>query len=125
MKDRDWRALRGRLRRLRKPWFDRLGLKGWEIVFEYVDGPLETDAISQAVATTTVQWQYKSAVISYSLPALTEKVDEELEEMIVHEFLHILVHEMREGDIKHEERVVTELSRSFIRTFDLGKKAPR
>jgi predicted metallopeptidase len=44
--------------------------------------------------------------------------------LIDHELCHILVNEMREGDISHEERVVTGLTKAFLWTAaDVEKEA--
>jgi hypothetical protein len=44
-----------------------------------------------------------------------KRLDEyELEKAIVHEFMHILVNEMRAGGIDHEERVVTGLANAAL-----------
>jgi len=39
---------------------------------------------------------------------------DEIERAVVHELCHILVNEMREDEIHHEERVVTGLQKAFM-----------
>lgn len=67
----------------------------------------------RCAATCTASWEYRQAQITFNMPLLAAKKEEEIEEIIVHEMVHVLVNEMREKGIKHEERVVTELTWAF------------
>ena len=50
-------------------------------------------------------WRYLSAAIKFNMPALAGQTDEEIEIKVVHELCHILICEMREDGVDHEERV--------------------
>lgn len=101
-----------------------LGLQDWEICCEYCPCPPEED-MHHAGADCKVQWDYKTATIRWVMSALTENSEDQIEYVVVHEMCHILVNQMRDvwvnkGDaavfcIRHEERVVTELAKSFLR----------
>ena len=47
--------------------------------------------------------------------------NEELERTVVHELVHALVNELREGGIDHEERVVTTLTKAVLWVRDLTR----
>lgn len=59
-------------------------------------------------------WRYMTFTISVNVPAVRRMDDDELERAIVHELVHVLVNEMREDGIAHEERVVTMLTKAFF-----------
>lgn len=67
-------------------------------------------------------WPYRKATINFWFNATTDLDDEDLEEVVVHELCHILVNQMREKGIVHEEAVVTALSKAFIWTWGAGAK---
>lgn len=65
-------------------------------------------------AYVDANWMYASAKISVNLPAFDDMKPDEIERHVVHELCHILVNEMREGELHHEERVVTGLTKAFF-----------
>jgi len=102
-------------------WLTPLGLLWWSVKVSYYDDPNEVLQIfgdpgeNRAVfAHTTVDWKYSIAWIQVNLLAVNITPEEDLEEAVVHELVHILVNEMREGEMHHEERVVTGLQKAFI-----------
>lgn len=80
-------------------------------------------------------WQYQHADMAVWIPECYHQSDEQIEEDVVHEFMHMLVNEMRadpkigpkdEDSIdlhNHEERVVTSLARSLthLRNYAGGR----
>jgi hypothetical protein len=104
-------------------WLKPLGLLWWGVDVRYYNDPDEivrifhSDEDNKVVAAlTTVFWKYNKATIDVNLLAL-EKMDKDgIEVCILHELIHILVNEMREGELHHEERVVTNLQRAFLWT---------
>lgn len=101
-------------------WMEPLGLLWWDLTIRYYDEPIEIinrfdwDNDHITVARTLADWRYGTATIDVNVPALKDMSDEEIERVAVHELIHILVNEMREGDIKHEERVVTALTKAIF-----------
>lgn len=102
-------------------WIPRLGLAWWDIDIAYYDDPKEIIGRFRIIesgeivpATVTAQWMYADAKISINLPVFDEIEPALIERIIVHELCHILVNEMREDDIHHEERVVTGLTKAFF-----------
>jgi hypothetical protein len=83
--------------------------------------------INSIGAETTANWPYKEVKIVFYAPALVNHSNLELELVVVHELCHAMVNEMREwggvsdendqaAKIRHEERVVTDLTNSFLQT---------
>jgi len=105
-------------------WQLRLGLKWWVIdlcfhrdpatIIERFSNPGDGEGVT--LAMTTVRWQYLTATIEFNLPSWKGLSEKSIEHHILHELCHILVNEMREGEIHHEERVVTGLTDAFLWT---------
>lgn len=99
-------------------WLKPLGLLWWYIEVVYYDDPAEVlqrfgnDSGKIVAARTYAEWQYATAKIEFNLLAICEMNSDEIEHIVVHELFHILVNEMREGEMHHEERVVTTLTKA-------------
>jgi hypothetical protein len=65
-------------------------------------------------------WRYMTASLSINVPAIRRMTDDELERAVVHELIHIIVNEMREGGIDHEERTVSWLTKAFFWVRNAG-----
>ena len=118
MKDVDYRKQRQRIRKCFEKWRIWLGLEHWQISLHYSDEGLTAGADADGWKTTarcSVQWQYMKARIDWDVPAIADiEKDSDLDEIVVHELCHILVNEMREEGIKHEERVVTSIENAIM-----------
>lgn len=118
-----------RISELSRLWVHRLGLGWWKVDIIYRDDPqtvLErfgNDDNEIVLARTFVSWMYGEAKIEVNLLGWKDLDDTEKERAIVHELMHILVNEMREGEIHHEERVVTGLTKAIFWTLaDIEKE---
>lgn len=109
-------------------WLQPLGLLWWKVDILYYDDPSEilkhfhVDDDSITLARSYSDWRYGTAKVIINLPALAELSPDEIETVIVHELVHVLVNEMREGELHHEERVVSCLTKAFLWTREAGKK---
>jgi predicted SprT family Zn-dependent metalloprotease len=77
--------------------------------------------VAPSPANCTAHWMYLTARIQVNLLALEYIDNDDLEDVAVHELCHILVNEMREGELHHEERVVTWLTKAFFWVEELSK----
>ena len=111
-------------------WKPILGLASWSIQVTFseeesdcsncrkTDGHTEWHTIMQ----NATDWAYMNTALVVFLPAIRDMSMEKLEEVVIHELCHTVVAEMRpdvdpqDYDTKHEERVVTMLAHSFLRT---------
>lgn len=76
------------------------------------------------VACVHCSWEYLEVAITWNMTKIIklDPDDKDLEYMVIHEFMHTLVNEMRERGIKHEERVVTNLSWAIRWAYQAGVK---
>jgi len=102
-------------------WLHPLGLGWWEVTLHWHSKPkdvihtFQTDHDTDVVAAKMYcDWRYGTADLHINLPAFKCRKQWKIDKMIVHEFVHALVNEMREGDINHEERVVTALTKAVF-----------
>ena len=133
---------KSRLDKLRRKWIPILGLSDWEIDFVgHRASPIadNNDLVCSGwarLATAEVHWEYKRATLRFDLRVLGDYNDTQVENTFVHECCHVIVNEMREwspkegmdsdlvkGCMNHEERVVTELTKAFIKTFGAGARS--
>lgn len=143
MTDQQAEEQKERLRLLADFWLKQLGLNYWLVNLEYFDdtGDFANAAgsthshprfgVERIVARTFVSWEYMEATIQFCLLECANFNDDELETMFVHECCHILVNEMRyvtdceceNFNVRHEERVVTQLAKAFIWVRDAAKES--
>ena len=124
MKDSEYELLKNKITKLIDKWLPNLGLKWWNIDFYYdrensKDKPRLDEGHSKLGANTYTQYPYKTAQIDFFLPALSNLDGKALENLVLHELIHILVNEMRyyDKDSDHEERVVSDLTSAFLWTY--------
>ncbi len=117
MKKKTFKYHRKRVRKFVKPWLHVLGL-GWYEAIEFHWYDNEKDFRKSADGTVLMRvwsdWRYMTATVAVNVPAVARLTDTQLERAVVHEFVHVLVNEMREKGIDHEERVVTMLTKAFF-----------
>lgn len=108
-------------------WIPMLGLAWWDLEIVYYDDPTEivnrfrNDDNGIVTMFVSTNWIYAESRVSVNLPALTDMTPDKIERTVVHELCHILVNEMREGELHHEERVVTGLTKAFMWTESMTK----
>lgn len=94
-------------------WINILGLHNWDIYVKYVNNILDASS-SDAVANCLCDWRYLSMEISVDLERMQNFDKFSIEATALHELLHGVVNELQYDGIEHEERVVSELQKSFI-----------
>lgn len=106
-------------------WIKALGLAWWDIDVHAYDDPAEVvrlfangDNSATIAAIATANWMYGSGKVEVNLLALAGIPQDQLDRIVVHELMHFLVNEMRENELKHEERVVTNLTKAFFWALD-------
>jgi hypothetical protein len=118
-----WRKEKARINRFIYKWVTPLGLGWWKVDIDFCDGPPEDMGGGfEETARCHVRWPYRKAKVEFWLNSTMHLDDEALEEVVVHELCHILVNQMREKGIVHEEAVVAALSQAFLWTYSAGRK---
>lgn len=92
-------------------WCKWLGLNYGLVTTKFVYS-WESDMDAAAICDT--KWQYEESAVTFNLKQLRKLNDKEIEEVVVHELMHIFLNEMREKGIKHEEHTATRLQHAFI-----------
>lgn len=124
MDDAEFLQQKQRIMAIAEQWVRPLGLGYWRVDLGYDrDGSDFADTMqtvgafeSGAAARCFPDWRYCIATVVFNMPRIAHLDDEELEGIVVHELMHIFLHEMRErsGALGHEERVATSLAKGFI-----------
>ena len=101
-----------------KKWVKKTWLGWWKIDILYYSGyeflKLDEHYSIDTVASVDTDWKYMTAKIKVNSEKLETLPKKEIEAVVVHELMHVLLNEMREEGIEHEERVATILARSFL-----------
>lgn len=123
MNDAEFEVQQQRVIALSERWIEPLGLAYWQIKHHFYRGPLPdgNEGGDSALARCQVHWQYLHAAISWDLEKVAEESDDDLELIVVHECMHIFLHETREEDdwFNHEERVAQMLAKAFLWVRDV------
>ena len=99
-----------RIEQLIKKWKRKLWLGQWriDVLWEWngIDG--------EAAATVNADWKYMIATLKFDLPYCSTLKPDVLLNVIVHELVHLIVNEMREDGVDHEERVVSHITSILV-----------
>lgn len=141
MNDSEYEALKARIDAIAKRWRRPMGLGFWDVQYAFVRDGFESDGkpAPDAAATCKADWRYLRATLSFNMLRLSSMDDGEIEQVIVHEFMHIFLNETRalrpddqltaERDdwLAHEERMASQLANAFIwvREIAEGKRDER
>lgn len=119
MKDRTVKQLHALIDKYVTKWKVELFLGMWTVSYDIRDWLTnEHGDETQTVARCFTHWNYFTAELEFNYMILKDKADSFIENVVLHEMLHIVVNEMREEHIDHEERVVSHLTMIIDR---LGK----
>lgn len=129
MNDKDFKEQRSRIRKLIKKWHSSLGLNWWRIEYKFSrdknsDGPAayEPEGSWDVAAMCEADDNYLTAVITFFLPNIVDIPDNELEEIYLHECMHIFLKPMQTKEkASEEERVATMLSRAMVWASEMTK----
>jgi hypothetical protein len=91
MNDKEVRELTRKISKVFDKWKDILGLGGHRFSLSFERSYCVND--SNVIAKVSPSWQYKNHHITFFLPKINDlDTERELEEAVVHELVHILVH---------------------------------
>lgn len=138
MTDKEFKKLHDKIRKIAEDWMQVLGLMWWNVTLEYVRDPRGMPSRqgndNYCLGEAHAYWQYLEATVKFNMPDLMDKPDEELEKIVLHELVHILVWETREWapetvtaernemGMKAEDRVVSTLTNAFLWTRAYARK---
>lgn len=127
MTDKQYEKERRRVRKLWDKWFRPIGMGWWQVDLSWAREREEDEPATAGMTTTN--WQYRTAHVTFYLPATMELDDEKLEEVVVHELVHILCGPIQDmsTDERREitEHTVTTIARSIIWAREAGEKVKK
>lgn len=101
-----------RVQRFTRRWQPLL-VPDYKVYYKFSSDLPEGD--EDTVLKVKSRWDYLHAHIEAFLPNVARHDDDDLEEFVVHEFMHIRLAFLGKAGAKQEERVATELAQAFIR----------
>lgn len=113
-----------RIRALYKKWAPLLGMGEWDVTMRFHDGQyVQPDGVASgsAIGTSSTDWEYRRSTIDWNTSLCALETDDRMEGHVIHECMHVLLGEMDEDGVKHEERVVTSLMWAFLRVARSAK----
>lgn len=102
------------IRKYCKWWTHWLGLGHWIMRIVYSGEAKSSSNGGDLDGEVVADWRYLTATITFYPANMKTLSKTAIERIVVHELVHILVNEMREDNVCHEERVVTQLQRAFV-----------
>jgi len=119
MTDREYNEQKKRVRVYIKKWHHSLGLSWWRMKYSFMREQAERDNDDdkdwKTCARCIASPDYLNAEIIFYLPEIIDMPEEELEETVLHEMMHVFVSPMSVKEKNNEEeRTVTTLARALI-----------
>ena len=91
-----YKKAKRRILRLAAEWEPRLALPGIRVEHRFHAKWFDDENSDTTVASTVVRWEYREAVIHWYLPALVRLVPRDQEDVLVHEYVHVLTGAIKE-----------------------------
>jgi hypothetical protein len=132
MTDAEYAEQKARVERYTNGWGHILEMGGWhvEVCWHREKDDENTDAnLRPAMMKAESRWQYADLTVHVYLPSVIEVDDDaKLEQIVVHEYMHAFLNEMRpmmdqtipveealgKEHLRHEEHTATMLAKAFI-----------
>jgi uncharacterized membrane protein len=95
-------------------WYTHyLGLGLWDGSLIFSDSIKEDRWGFTTYAETNADWRYLRFTVTAYPNVMINLSEDKLEDVIVHELMHVFLNEVREAGIDHEERIASSLQRAF------------
>lgn len=130
MTDKEYNVQKKRIRSLIKKWHKAIGMNWWRVEYVYSRERRDDSATTydpgqgwDVAADCQTDSNYMTATVTFYLPNIVSIRDEELEEIYLHELMHILINPMQtKQKAAEEERVATTLARAMVWASEIHKK---
>lgn len=124
MTDRQYAAQKKRVMALWDKWFSDIGMSWWAVELKW-SREREEDSWN-TVGLTNASWHYRTGTVTFFLPACADMNDDQLEEAVVHEMVHVIaagIHDNRDDQAREiTEYTVTSLARAIVWARQAGEK---
>jgi len=115
LNDAEFEFQRERVTKALAAWSPVFGLENWLVEFKFNRGPADGQS-PDSPAVSWPLWEYMTARIEFNLTEIARLNQFELENVVIHELLHLVTEEAVGGNTGSLERVVSHLSRILQRT---------
>lgn len=88
MTDKQYEETKARLEAVLTKWHPLLQMGWYTLSYTYIRG---YDEDPSTVAVTKAQWVYRKAYITWFMEKINELTDEQLENVVIHEFCHVIL----------------------------------
>jgi len=130
MTDKEYNTQKKRVKALIKKWHKLIGLNWWRVTYSYSrtvkddnDTTYDPGRGWAVAADCDTDSNYLTATITFYLPNVADIPDEYLEEIYLHEVMHIFINPMQTKEkAAEEERVATTLARAMAWASEMYKK---
>jgi len=123
-----YKPLKRTIRTLAAEWEPRLDLPGILVAHRFHNKWFDDDNSDTTVANTVARWEYREAVIHWYLPSAVRLARSDLEMVLVHEYVHVLLGPIREsipGEHMDRLELATEsVCRALLKTIGLPPGLP-
>ena len=125
MTDKQFEQQKKRIEKYINKWLHLFNLWGWKgkCVWER-DSKKNQDGETEVLAHCFSDWKYLIYELTFFLSSFVHKSNRDVERVVVHEMLHIVLNEMRENRHENEERVVSTLTNIMESVYEAGQKKP-
>jgi hypothetical protein len=108
MTDKEYRLQKKRVQKYIDKWFKTLGLGWFTVDFEWCRE--RDNEVPSLAGMTHSSWQYKSATIIWFVPVLAEHSDETVENVVIHEFTHVLLSGLAQNQIDGNDKYAKQIN---------------
>lgn len=124
MTDKDFKAQKKRVLDFWNMYFSEIGMGWWAVELNWSREREESSP--DTIALTNASWEYRNGNVTFFLPKCAEISDDQLEEAVVHEMVHIIaegIHDLRDDQSREiTEYTVTSLARAIVWARRAGRK---
>lgn len=123
MTDKQYDQQKKRIEKYVNKWLQLFHLHNWKgrCVWER-DSKKNNDGETEVLAHCFSDWKYLIYELTFFLSSFVHKSEKDVERIVVHEMLHIVINEMRENRHENEERVVSTLTNIMEDVYEAGQK---
>lgn len=124
MTDKQFAAQKKRVMSFWDKYFKDIGMGWWAVDVNW--SREREEGSPNTVGLTNASWEYRTGSVTFFLPECAELTDDQLEESVVHEMVHIIaegIHDTRDDQAREiTEYTVTSLARAIVWAYHAGER---
>lgn len=106
MTDAEYNEQKERLEKYLVKWHKLMSMGHYHLKYVYKRDFCVDDKSRSTYARTSTSWEYREATIEWYMPSLAKATDDELENIVIHEFCHVQMAPLSQDqpEVMHEQR---------------------